>query len=260
MGFGALDLQGRYLRVNAALCDMNMPVMDGPALIAALRSLDAQIPILGSSGFREPHQMAKAVQVGVEHFVLKPYTAERLLSTLRRALSSGGRSEPKSPALPTVPALPPDESEPVAIGGRLLFVDDEEALGRLVERSLSRQGFEVLWAVGGSEALAKLQERDGAVDVIITDLHMPEMDGAQLFERVRALYPGLPFLFTTGDGVLPEPLEASLGAQDGVLAKPYTTEELRRAIALRASRFPSVGETTRLPGSTTGYPPASSDE
>ena len=56
-----------------------MPVMDGPALIAALRSLNPQVRIVASSGL--------STTPGVEHFVPKPYTAEVLLRTVQAALS-----------------------------------------------------------------------------------------------------------------------------------------------------------------------------
>jgi PAS domain S-box-containing protein len=77
--------------IAAVLTDMAMPVMDGPAMIIALKSIDPAVRIVGSSGLASNDGVAKAVGAGVEHFVPKPYTAETLLKTLEEVLR-GDRS------------------------------------------------------------------------------------------------------------------------------------------------------------------------
>jgi CheY-like chemotaxis protein len=72
--------------IAAVITDMAMPVMDGPAMIVALKSIDASVKIVGSSGLASNDGVAKAVGAGVEHFVPKPYTAETLLKTLKEVL------------------------------------------------------------------------------------------------------------------------------------------------------------------------------
>ncbi len=72
--------------VDVVLTDMAMPVMDGPATIVALRSLKADVRIIGSSGLNANGNVSKAVDSGVKHFVPKPYTAEAMLRVLKRIL------------------------------------------------------------------------------------------------------------------------------------------------------------------------------
>ncbi len=72
--------------VAAVLLDMAMPVMDGPATIIALKAMNPDVLIIGSSGQAANGGVAKAVGAGVHHFVPKPYTAETLLRTLRKIL------------------------------------------------------------------------------------------------------------------------------------------------------------------------------
>lgn len=72
--------------VAAVLLDMAMPVMDGPATIIALKAMNPDVLIIGSSGQATNGGVAKAVGAGVHHFVPKPYTAETLLRTLRKIL------------------------------------------------------------------------------------------------------------------------------------------------------------------------------
>ncbi len=80
----------RREEIAVVLVDMSMPVMDGPACIAALLAIDPAVRIVGSSGMATNQVVAQVVSAGVTHFVPKPYTAEVLLRTLHLVLS--GRS------------------------------------------------------------------------------------------------------------------------------------------------------------------------
>jgi len=72
--------------IAVALTDMAMPIMDGPATILAIKAIDPNAKIVGSSGLTDNRALAMVVGAGVEHFIPKPYTAEALLTTLRAAL------------------------------------------------------------------------------------------------------------------------------------------------------------------------------
>ena len=73
--------------IDLVLTDMAMPVMDGPATIVAITSINPRARIVGSSGLNANGNIAKAVDAGVRHFVPKPYTAEAMMRVLKRALS-----------------------------------------------------------------------------------------------------------------------------------------------------------------------------
>jgi len=116
---------------------------------------------------------------------------------------------------------------------RILFVsetgwhtratDDEAEFGRWVKEGLS--GFDVIEASGGSEALDMMGEQK--IDLIITEFRMPEMDGIQLLEVLRALYPDLPVL-ATFDNMDAE--EAAKHAFDGFIEKPLSLESLQHTV------------------------------
>jgi PAS domain S-box-containing protein len=76
--------------IAAVITDMHMPIMDGPATIAALRSLNPNVKIIVSSGLATNAGFAKAANIGARHFVPKPYSAEKILRTLNDLL---GKSE-----------------------------------------------------------------------------------------------------------------------------------------------------------------------
>ncbi len=82
--------------IAVVLTDMAMPVMDGPATIIALKSIDPSVRIIGSSGLPSNDGVAKAMGAGVQYFVPKPYTAEMLLKTLSSILHSDDAAIPVS--------------------------------------------------------------------------------------------------------------------------------------------------------------------
>ena len=81
-------------KIAVVITDMHMPIMDGPATIVALKSMNPHIKIIGSSGLAANGGVAKAANSGVRHFVPKPYTAEKMLRTIRDILDGGDDGEP----------------------------------------------------------------------------------------------------------------------------------------------------------------------
>jgi CheY-like chemotaxis protein len=90
-GAEAVALYVRHqTEVAVVLTDMAMPIMDGPALIQALRAINPSVRIIGSSGLASNGGLTRAIGAGVPQFVTKPYSAHQLLTTLRAALSDAG--------------------------------------------------------------------------------------------------------------------------------------------------------------------------
>ena len=104
----------------------------------------------------------------------------------------------------------------------ILVVDDEAAVRRLVTRSLAGVGFCVKEAENGVSAL-RLLESQGPVHLVISDIHMPAMDGLTFARELRALRPLLPILFITG--------RESPGLSGDVLRKPFGPEALLIAVS-----------------------------
>jgi len=116
-------------------------------------------------------------------------------------------------------------------GERILVVEDEPALLEAARRLLERFGYSPVPASNGAEALEILEEREGEVDLVVTDLVMPGMGGKELFERMGVLgLRSVPVLFTSGYGA--GELDRSLppGAEDRFLEKPWSPEELARKV------------------------------
>ena len=88
-GEAALELYSQHRReIAVVLTDMAMPIMDGPALILALRRINPDVRIVGSSGFTLTPAMAKAAQDGTTHFIAKPYTGDALLAMVQAVITA----------------------------------------------------------------------------------------------------------------------------------------------------------------------------
>jgi two-component system cell cycle sensor histidine kinase/response regulator CckA len=148
----------------------------------------------------------------------------------------GGRraSEPPPPA--------PLESHPQPAGksgGRpvcILVVDDEEPVRLVTRRRLEREGYVVLTASGGEEALVYVRDPDRMIDLVLTDFAMPGMDGPELAPRIRTLRPDLPIIGMSGHDQSDRAAElAALGFSE-VLGKPYEAAALFAALRRRTAQ------------------------
>jgi two-component system chemotaxis response regulator CheY len=122
---------------------------------------------------------------------------------------------------------------------RVLIVDDSAVMRKIVERALRQAGLdlgEVLVAGDGAAGLAALEgcAAGGGLDLILSDLHMPVMDGLEFLaeRRRRGLAPGVPVLMITGDGCDPRVAEAIAAGADGYISKPFTAAQVQERIAL----------------------------
>jgi CheY-like chemotaxis protein len=122
---------------------------------------------------------------------------------------------------------PDEEGEfrPEALLGHVLVVDDEEIVRRFLTRLLEESGYDVRVARDGAEAWRMLEADPTAVDLVITDLRMPIMDGWQLGRRLREHRPSLPVLYVSGYD-----LEQSAPTPSSFLRKPFDPEELLRRV------------------------------
>lgn len=107
---------------------------------------------------------------------------------------------------------------------RVLLVDDDPDLLRLLSIRLKASGFDIRCADSGEAALAALASC--RPDIVVTDLRMPGMDGMALFDAVRQQHISLPVIVLTAHGNIPEAIEATRRGVSGYLTKPYDAAEL----------------------------------
>jgi two-component system cell cycle sensor histidine kinase/response regulator CckA len=115
--------------------------------------------------------------------------------------------------------------------GRILIVDDEESIRAIVGRMLQAEGYEVLRAREGREALRELEEVGGAVDLVLTDLVMPGMGGRVLAQELARRYPEIPLVWMSGHPREVEFPRETPGYEHPFLVKPVSPEALLHTVA-----------------------------
>ncbi len=125
---------------------------------------------------------------------------------------------------------------------RVLCVDDEPVILQVLRRLLEAQGFETVTMNDPAAAISAFDEK--AFDVVITDIHMPKMDGMALMRALRARQPDLPVMVVTGHGTVDTAIQALREGASGMLVKPFTGQELlgevHRALAASEMRYEAL--------------------
>lgn len=111
---------------------------------------------------------------------------------------------------------------------RILLVDDDERLRRVLTLRLEAEGHKVVTAESGESALAVLAE--ARPDLVLTDLRMPTMDGLALLERLQAMQPALPVIMLTAHGDIPDAVAATKAGAVEFLTKPVEKNTLNACI------------------------------
>jgi two-component system, cell cycle sensor histidine kinase and response regulator CckA len=113
----------------------------------------------------------------------------------------------------------------VPMSAYVLVVDDEPMIRRFAARVLLEEGFGVHEATNGEEALNLIRAGVADLDVVLTDIVMPRMDGVQLLQSLSTLRPDLPVLLMSGYGTA-QLSDLGIASPCGVLGKPFSSETL----------------------------------
>lgn len=113
----------------------------------------------------------------------------------------------------------------------ILVVDDESSVRGYIRKILGMRGFEVLEAADGVDALQQVQDSGAVIDLLLTDIRMPRMDGIELARSLTALYSRTPVLYISGYPFdVDEERSRHPHKACGFLAKPFTPKVLVEAV------------------------------
>ena len=211
LGYGVLEAEsaaeavelsrGLVGDIDLLVADAVLPDSTGSALARQLREDRPELPVLHISGYAEE---SRSEAPGPEaDFLSKPFTMEIFGQKVRSILDRRKQ-------------------------WRVLFVDDDAEVVMFASRVLRDAGFEVLVGANGSIALSTVQSE--ALDVVITDLVMPEREGLETIMRLRKSHPSLPIIAISGAfGGHFLKGATTLGAS-AILAKPFSGDELLEAV------------------------------
>jgi len=144
---------------------------------------------------------------------------------------------------PSIPVQVPEQRSGIRINRitnqapAVFIVDDEERMCRSLQAILQNSGYQVGFATSGKIALENM--RQGSIDLFLSDIHMPDLNGFELLEQILSTLPGIPVVMMTGDATVDSAIKAlKMGAYD-YLKKPFEPEVLLKTIenALKQKRL-----------------------
>lgn len=134
------------------------------------------------------------------------------------------------------------------MGRKVLVVDDSPTIIKFVAFSLKSNGFEVISAADGMDALEKLSHLEAGVDLVITDLNMPNVDGYELIATLRQnpRFRKLPIIILSSEESEQDKVKGRQAGADAYLVKPFKSIALLETIGkLLGNRTPQTSHTTR---------------
>jgi PAS domain S-box-containing protein len=144
------------------------------------------------------------------------------------------------------PAAVPDAKPTSApaeprVAETILLAEDEYQVRRLLERALQQQGYSIITAINGQEALRLSRVHDGPIHLLLTDVVMPEMSGREAAAAIRRERPDIRVVFMSGYSEELVRLQAELTETAAFIAKPFTPDELRRVVRDVLDAIPTAG-------------------
>jgi PAS domain S-box-containing protein len=136
---------------------------------------------------------------------------------------------PAADIAPPEPAVARTAPPPSGNGERILVVDDEESILAITRAALENYGYTVLTENSGLEAVTRFSEKPDAVDLVITDLAMPFMDGRAMIAALRKIRPDLKIIIASGSDKEIEEAKRTVKVE-AFVAKPFTNDELLEAV------------------------------
>ena len=131
----------------------------------------------------------------------------------------------------------------------VLIVDDEKNYPLILSEVLNEEGYETLTANSGKEALEKLKKSD--VDLVLTDMKMPSMDGIELLEKIKAVDPQLPVIMMTAYGTVEKAVEAMQKGAYNYILKPFDNDSLVLFVGKAVDMYRVVKENRMLKDAAT---------
>jgi signal transduction histidine kinase/DNA-binding response OmpR family regulator/HPt (histidine-containing phosphotransfer) domain-containing protein len=250
---------------DLAILDMQMPDMDGLTLAARIQqqrsSSTLPIILLTSLGGRSWAQQDDGAQAELAAFLTRPIKPTQLFNVLVNA-SQGIRDDVRHDPEPA--SAPADAQMARQHPLRLLLAEDNATNQKVALHFLAQLGYQADVAANGEEVLQALRRQ--GYDVILMDVHMPEMDGLEAAQRIRQRWPDeqRPYLIAMTASAMQGDRERCLQAgMDDYVSKPVRlpalVEALQRAIgqpAYPAVAGPSADAATAADPTTNGAPPA----
>ena len=227
---GRLLIETAVLDLAEAYAASHIEVRPGPHIMLAITDSGTGMTPEVQSHIFEPFFTTKPAGKGTGLGLATVYGIVKQANGAIFVYSEPGRGTTFKIVFPIATDVPVEEVEPVPAIARpggvrtVLVVEDEEPVRKLVRKILEEDGYQVLEAINGGEALMTIDESQGEVDLVLIDVVMPGVGGPELITRLRETRPGLRVLYMSGYTDRTVPLEQDAGA--AFIQKPFTPAQL----------------------------------
>jgi signal transduction histidine kinase/DNA-binding response OmpR family regulator len=235
-GSAALELIRRSIEQDnpypLLVVDRHMPGMDGFDLLAKLREDPRLTPgaVMMLTSGDQPQDSQRCRELGIAEYAIKPVSQSEMLRLVLVAL--GHAPAPAAISSVAVSTTLPSPARPLAI----LLAEDNAFNQKVAEALITRMGHSVTIAGNGREAIEVYAR--GSFDIVLMDIQMPEMDGYQATEKIRALQknPGkrVPIIALTAHAMTGDREKCLAGGMDDYLSKPIRSHELEQVLSRHA--------------------------
>jgi len=191
--------------IHMLLTDVVMPKLSGPELVKQLAERRPEMKVLFMSGYSENAAVLRSGEGQAIHFIEKPFNPQELAAKVREVLNPPSRA------------------------ARILVADDEAGVRGFLRDVLEQGGYDVVEAENGKRALQAV--RVGQVDLVITDLVMPEQEGIETMQVLRKIAPGIPVIAISGAFGGQYLKHARILGAAAVLSKPVNAEQLLDSVS-----------------------------
>jgi len=227
---GALTVIESGIPIDLLFTDVVMPGnLKSPEVARKARERLPHLAVLFTSGYTENSIVhGGRLDEGVD-LLTKPYTREALAKKLRLVLAAQAQRNEKAAAAAEASVLPTtsgDKENLMTPGKRRILVCEDDWMIRVsIVDILESKGYDVVESSDAAQALSAFEQNK--IDLLLTDVGLPDMSGVDLVKTVRAKLPQLPVIFATGNDVV---TGIDLDVQTRILQKPYGSDALHQLI------------------------------
>ncbi len=226
-GSGLLTVRTANVELRGPAGDYLLPYTPGPHVLLTVRDTGSGIDRAALPHIFEPYFTTKAPGKGSGLGLHNVWEIVREGGGTLQVSSAPGEGSHFAVYLPAAPeSAATGQPAPPPARETILVVEDEDAVRALFRELLARQGYEVLEARDGREALDVVDAHEGRVDLLVSDCLLPHVSGADLARALRQRFPGLRVLYVSGYPATEAALFAGIDPADPFLQKPFTPAAL----------------------------------
>jgi len=204
-------------KVDIVLIDVKLPDMDGLDLLKKAKETFPDIEFIVITGYGSQDIAIQALRRGAIDYIEKPIDYRQLNTAMGRALEKLR------------------EHEGLSYKDTILIIDDEKSTVARLAKFLGKEGYAVLSTFNGADGIEII--RNQKVDLVITDIKMPDIGGIDVLKRAKKLYPDIEVIMVTGHGVQELAVESLRAGAIDYLRKPINLDELLYAIRKALERI-----------------------